>query len=143
MINRTLAKRLFITVNNPWVCDIDDDPIKICRDMDYIISGQQLTERFGLISDFKAAPSAQSIMPVYKITIHLEAIGTRSAIDLGEIIRVDVKDNMLILMIKQDKNEYTMTFPTQCEDLDSNAYQLKKNDFETKNVMTYESIVKL
>lgn len=139
MIDRMLTRRLFIAVNNPWVCDINQDPVKICYDMDYILQEQQLTERLGLRTDF-TVEDRYGLFPMYRLNVHLEAIGTTTAIDLGKIIRVDVK-NMVMSMIVESSDNIPMMIllPTDCEDLSAREYLLKKNDFEIRNVMTNET----
>ena len=138
MISRMLARRLFIAVNNPWLCSINDDPVKICKDMDYIIKEQPLTDRLGLRTDF-IVDGSYGLFPMYKLQIHLEAIGTKTAIDLGEIISVNVKDMTLIMKTKTME----IRLPTECEDLNDKEYLIKKNEFEIRNVNTYESDYKI
>lgn len=138
MISKMLARRIFIAVNNPWVCSINDDPVKICYDMDYILGEQTLTDRLALKTDF-VADGRYGIFPYYRISIHLEAIGTKTAIDLGEIIKADVRDMVLHLIIKSDHSSFTVSLPTECEDLDADKYLTRRNDFEIRNVMSIES----
>lgn len=138
MIDRSLVRRIFIAVNNPWICSINDDPIKVCRDMDYILQEQKLTERFMLHSDFRAA-DGYGLFPMYKIEVHLEAKGTTKAIDLGVITKAYVKDMTLCLSIESYGEHISIYFATDCEDLDADKYIMKQNNFTTRNVMTIES----
>ena len=138
MIQKALVRRIFIAVNNPWLCSINDDPVKICKDMDYIVQEQPLTDRLGLRTDF-IVDGSHGLFPVYKLTIHLEAVGTRTAIDLGEIISARVKDMTLIIKVKNNNETMEIRLQTECEDLNDKEYLMKKNKFEIRNVNTYEN----
>lgn len=138
MIPKMLARRLFLAVNNPWLCSADDDPVKMCYDMDYILQEQPLTKRLGLRTDFRVE-DRYSLFPMHRLYIHLEAVGTTTAIDLGEITSVNVKDMTLILHIRSENTMIEIRLPTDCEDLNEREYALKKNDFEIRNVMTNET----
>ena len=138
IISRMLARRIFIAVNNPWICDIDEDPVKVCYDMDYILQEQKLTDRLSLRTDFEAE-DRYGTFPMYRMYIHLEAIGKTTAIDIGKIVQADVKDLHLILIIDSYGDRMALSLPTECEDLDSAKYLTKLNDFNIRNVMTVES----
>lgn len=138
MIERTLVRKIFIAVNNPWICSVNDDPVEVCKDMDYILQEQKLTDRFMLHSDFKVT-DGYGLFPVYKIEIHLEAIGTKTAVDLGTVIKASVKDMVMRLDIESYGEYVSLFFQTDCEDLDADKYKTRLNDFKTRNVMTIES----
>ena len=138
MIPKALVRRIFIAVNNPWICSINDDPIKVCRDMDYILQEQKLTDRLMLRSDFKAV-DGYGLFPMYKIDVHLEATGRKTAIDLGPIMKASVKDMVLRLDVESYGEYITVCLQTDCEDLDADRYRMKLNDYRTRNVMTIES----
>lgn len=142
MISRMLSRRIFIAVNNPWICDINQDPVKICHDMDYILQEQPLAGRLALRTDFKVE-DRYGLFPMYRIYVSLEAIGTTTAITLGTVYRADVKDMDLILSVQSKDNVFKIHLPTDCEDLDSAKFELKKNEFETRNVMAYETDSKI
>ena len=97
-----------------------------------------LTDRLGLRSDFKVDNRNDCLIPLYKMQVHLEAIGTETAIDLGVITRAGVKNNRLILTIGL-QDPVVIELPTMCEDLDPNKQLMKKNNYETRNVMTHET----
>ena len=138
MIDRMLVRRIFIAVNNPWICSINEDPVKVCHDMDYILQEQRLTDRFMLRSDFKAV-DGYGLFPMYRINVHLEAKGKKTAIDLGTITKASVKDMTMRLDVESYGEHITVCFQTDCEDLDADKYIMKLNDFRTRNVMTIES----
>ena len=142
IVSKRLAKRLFIAVNNPWICDINDDPVKLCYEMDYIIGEEKLTERLGLRTDF-VVDDRYGLFPQYRLQIRLETLGTTTAIDLGQIIEVNVNNMMLELKVQSSDCVFKMMIPTFCEDLSAKAYAIKKNDFEIRNVNTNETNYKI
>ena len=138
MIPKELVRRIFIAVNNPWICSINEDPVKVCRDMDYILQEQRLTDRLMLRSDFKAV-DGYGLFPMYKIDIHLEAAGERTAIDLGAITKAYVRDMVMYLDVRSYGENISVCLQTDCEDLDADKYRMRLNDYRTRNVMTIES----
>ena len=136
MIPKIVARKIFIAVNNPWMCSINEDPVDMSNQLGEAIGNPVLNKRLAIRSDFDAVPYGDNIFPMYRIRLHLEAIGTTVAIDLGEIIGAYVKDMVLVLKITNDNDNFTLRFDTDCEDLDDVRYRLKKNDFESRNRLT-------
>jgi len=123
MIQRTLARKLFIAVNNPWLCSINDDPTKMSKEFADIFGGDiRLTDRLQIHTTFDVTLTDDSPFPRYNIEMRLEAYGTKTAIDIGKIEELFVKDMELVMNI--DKG-FSITFPTDCEDLDSLSYRMR------------------
>ena len=129
MIQRVLARKLFIAVNNPWLCSINDDPLVMAKDFEDIIKDKKLTDNLQIHTDFRVVPS-EGTFPKYEISLYLEAVGTTTAINLGRITELSVKDMELIMKIRNNGESYTIKIPAECEDLDGLSYKIKKKDFE-------------
>ena len=137
MIPRTLARKLFIAINNPWLCSINDNPKTMSKDFEKIFGGDiKITDRLQLHTTWDVITTDDHIFPRYNIEMRLEAIGTKTAIDLGKINELSVKDMELIMNIGNGTNNFTIKLPTDCEDLDAVSYRLKNKDFETRGRLT-------
>ena len=137
MIPRTLARKLFIAINNPWLCSINENPEIMSEEFEKIFDGDiKITDRLQLHTTYNVIADDRFLFPKYNIEMRLEAFGTKTAIDIGKVNELNVKDMKLIMRINEGMNAFTIELPTDCEDLDAAFYRLKKNDFETRGRLT-------
>lgn len=133
MIPRTLARKLFIAINNPWLCSINTDPNRMSKDFEAIFGGDvKISNRLQLHTTYNVVSEDDYPFPKYNIEMRLEAIGTKTAVDIGRVIEISVRNMELNMVVDDGINKFTIKLPTDCEDLDAVSYRLKKKEFEMK-----------